>query len=212
MPFKDRREAGEKLAEKLEQYKNNPGVIVIALPRGGVVLGRVIADALHSPLDIVVPRKIGAPDNDEYAIGAIAESGDAVWNEQEKSLYGEEILFIIMKREQKESRRRLAVYRKGLPPRRLFDKIVIVVDDGVATGLTMRAAINTIRAEKPKKLIIAVPGGPADTLDALKKECASLVVLDIPSFFSAVAQLYEKFPQIEDSEVIKLLSRQTSLL
>lgn len=202
MPFKNREDAGEKLAEKLGEYKDREDVIIIALPRGGVVPGRVIADALHAPLDIVVPRKIGAPENDEYAIGAITESGDVVWNEAEKERYGEEIFSIIMKREQKEARRRLDVYRKGLPTRAMKDKMVILVDDGVATGLTMRAAIKTVRAEHPAKIIVAVAGGPPDTIDMLRGETDELVALEIPSFFSAVGQLYEDFPQVQDGEVI----------
>ncbi|MEK7122659.1 MAG: phosphoribosyltransferase family protein, partial [Patescibacteria group bacterium] len=114
LPFKNREEAGRRLAEKLAVYKDNPDVVIIALPRGGVVLGRIIADALNAPLDIVVPRKIGAPDNEEYAIGALTEDGGVVWNEIEKERYGDEILKIIVRREQKEAQRRLQLYRKGM--------------------------------------------------------------------------------------------------
>ncbi len=206
MPFKNREDAGKQLAEKLIEYKDRENVIVISLPRGGVVLGRVIADALRAPLDIVVPRKIGAPENDEYAIGAITESGDAVWNESEKERYGEEILSIIMKKEQKEARRRLDVYRKGLPPRVMKEKKVILVDDGIATGLTMRAAIQTVKAEHPQKIIVAIAGGPQDTIDVLRREVDELVALEIPPFFSAVGQLYEDFPQVEDNQVVALLN------
>lgn len=208
MLFKNREDAGEKLAEKLIEHKDREDVLVIALPRGGVVLGRVIADALHAPLDIVVPRKIGSPENDEYAIGAITESGDAVWNEAEKERYGEEILSIIMKKEQKEARRRLEVYRIGLPPRVMNNKTILLVDDGIATGLTMRAAIQTVKAERPKKIIVTVAGGPQDTINMLRGEIDELITLEIPPFFSAVGQLYEDFPQVEDDEVISLLSKQ----
>lgn len=206
MPFKNREDAGRQLADKLASYKDTPDVVIIALPRGGVVLGRVIADALHAPLDIVVPRKIGAPDNEEYAIGALAEGGEVVWNKMEKERYGDEILDILVKRERKESQRRFITYRKGLPPRVLNNKIVILVDDGIATGLTMRAAIHTIRTEHPKKIIIALPGGPKDTVDMLRGEADELIVLEIPPFFSAVGQLYEEFPQTTDEEVIRLLT------
>lgn len=197
-----------RLAENLLAYKDNPDVVVIALPRGGVVLGRVIADALHAPLDIVVPRKIGAPDNEEYAIGALTEDGGVVWNEAEKERYGEEILAIIVKNERKEAQRRLAVYRNGLPPRILKDRIIILVDDGVATGYTIRSAIKTIRKESPQKIVAALPGGPKDTITALRNEVDDVVVLEIPSFFAAVGQLYQEFPQVEDAEVIRLLHPQ----
>lgn len=205
MPFKNRQEAGEKLAEQLLVYVDNTDVIVIALPRGGVVLGREVANALNVPLDIVVPRKIGAPDNEEHAIGALTEDGEVVWIEQEKERYGEEILTAIVKRERKESQRRLMTYRKGLPSRVLKNKIVILVDDGVATGYTIRSAIKTIKAEQPQKIIVAIPGGPADTLTLLKKEVDELIVLEIPETFWAVGQLYEDFPQVDDGEVIKLI-------
>lgn len=210
MPFKNRKEAGRGLAERLASYKDNPDVVVIALPRGGVVLGRVIANALNAPLDIVVPRKIGAPDNEEYAIGALTEDGKAVWNEAEKERYGDEILEILVKRERKESQRRLALYRKGLPLRMLNNKIVILVDDGVATGYTIRSAIQTIKDEQPQKIIVALPGGPSDTLDLLKKEVDELVILEVPPMFRAVGQLYQEFPQTSDEEVVALLGKMGS--
>lgn len=206
MPFKNREEAGMRLAEKLLAYKDNTDVVVVALPRGGVVLGRVIADALYAPLDIVVPRKIGAPDNEEYAIGALTEDGEVVWNEFEKQRYGEEILAIIVKKERKEARRRLATYRKGLPPRILKDRIVILVDDGVATGYTIRSAIKTIRKESPQKIVVALPGGPEDTVTTLRSEVDDVVALEIPSFFAAVGQLYQEFPQTTDDEVTTMLN------
>lgn len=205
MPFKNRGEAGQRLADKLLAYKDNPDVVVIALPRGGVVLGRVIADALHAPLDIVVPRKIGAPDNEEYAIGALTEDGEVVWSEAEKERYGEESLAIIVKKERKEAQRRLSLYRKNLPPRIFKDKIIILVDDGVATGYTIRSAIKTIRNESPQKIAAALPGGPQDTITALRNEVDEVVVLKVPQFFSAVGQLYQEFSQISDEEVIGLL-------
>lgn len=208
MPFKNREEAGQRLAERLLAYKDNPDVVIIALPRGGVVLGRVIADALHAPLDIIVPRKIGAPENEEYAIGALTEDGEVVWNEAEKQRYGEEILAIIAKEERKEAQRRLATYRRGLPVRILKDKIIILVDDGVATGYTIRSAIKTIRKESPQKIIVALPGGPEDTITALRNEVDEVVVLEVPAYFAAVGQLYEEFPQITDEEVIGLLQRE----
>lgn len=208
MKFKNREDAGKQLAEKLRAYSNDPNVIVIALPRGGVVLGRVICDALGAPLDIVVPRKIGAPDNEEYAIGALTEGGEAVWNRMEKERYSESELNSIVEKERSESRRRLSVYRAGLPQRVIKDRVVILVDDGVATGFTIRSAIKTIKAEGPQKIIVALPGGPEDTIGIVKKEVDDVIVIDIPSVFWAVGQLYEDFPQVNDNEVIALLKNE----
>lgn len=205
MIFKDREDAARHLAKKLSACTNNSDVIVIALPRGGVVLGRIIADELHAPLDIIVPRKIGAPDNEEYAIGALTEQGHVTWNEEEKKRYAKKDLDIIVAKEIQEAKRRLIVYRKNLPPRNLKDKIVILVDDGVATGYTIRAALQTARAEQPKKIIIAITGGPNDTIELLKHEADNVVFLTIPALFLAVGNLYHVFPQVEDDIVIRLL-------
>lgn len=206
MKFKNREDAGRRLAEKLLAYKDNSNVVVVALPRGGVVLGRVIADTLHTHLDIVVPRKICAPDNEEYAIGALTESGEVVWNEAEKERYSSDALNRIVEQERAEAQRRLTAYRKDIPPRILKNRIVILVDDGVATGYTIRSAIKTIKAEHPQKIIIALAGGPADTIKALKGEVGEIVVIALPLIFWAVGQLYEEFPQVSDDEVVKLLS------
>ena len=206
--FKDREEAGRKLAEALEKYKGLKNAVVVALPRGGVVLGRIVADALGAPLDLVVPRKIGAPFNEEYAIGALAESGEAVWNEEERARCDAEALRTIVAKERQEAGRRLSVYRKGLPPRDLKGKTVILVDDGVATGYTMRAAINTVKAGKPEKIVVAVPVGPKDTLGELKREADEVVILHTPVLFFAIGGFYEAFPQVEDEAVIELMKKE----
>ncbi len=206
--FKDREEAGRKLAEALEKYKGLKNAVVVALPRGGVVLGRIVADALGAPLDLVVPRKIGAPFNEEYAIGALAESGEAVWNEEERVRCDAAALRHIVEKERKEAERRLNVYRKGLPPRDLKGKTVILVDDGVATGYTMRAAINTVKAERPEKIVVAVPVGPKDTLGELKREADEVVILHTPMLFFAIGGFYEVFPQVEDEAVIELMKKE----
>ncbi len=204
MIFTDREEAGRKLAEVLKKYRGQKDVIVVALPRGGVVTGRVIADALSVPLDLVVPRKIGAPFNEEYAIGALTETGETIWNEQERERVDQKVLDQIIEKELREAKRRLRVYRRGLPPRNLKGKTVILVDDGVATGNTMRAAIKTARAEKPGKLIVAVPGGSEDVIEQLRTEIDEVIVLT-NEFVGAVGNLYQTFPQVEDAEVIKLM-------
>ncbi len=207
MPFKDRRDAARLLAEKLEDYRGRPDVTVVALPRGGVVLGRVVADFLGAPLDLVVPRKIGAPGNAEYAIGAITEEGDAVWNESERAGTGEDYLEKEVARPRAEARRRLGLYRAGLPPRQLTGRTVIIVDDGVATGHTLRAAIKTVRAASPARIVAAVPVAPRDSAASLRGEVDELVILETPQVFWAIGSFYEEFGQVEDEEVIRLMNR-----
>lgn len=209
MIFHDRAAAAKELAAALVKYKGAQNTIVVALPRGGVVLGRVIADVLELPLDIVVPRKIGHPGNEEYAIGAITETGDAIWNEEEYSRIDKRDLARSIEKEQREAKRRLTLYRAGLGQRDFTGKTVLVVDDGIATGLTMFAAIKTLKTLGASDIIAAVPGGPEDTIKKLKKDktVTAVIVLEIPDSFVAVGQLYEKFDQVEDDEVITLMNR-----
>lgn len=204
MIFNDRKEAGKELAKSLMKYNGKKDVVIVALPRGGVVTGREIADALEAPLDLVIPRKIGAPFDEEYAIGALTETGEIIWNEEERARFDQKTLDQIINKELKEANRRMSVYRQGMPPRNLKGKEVILVDDGVATGHTMRAAIKTVRAEKPKRIIVAVPGGPADSIEQLRTEVDEVVILTT-DFIGAVGSLYKKFPQVQDAEVIKLM-------
>lgn len=208
MQFRDRNDAGQKLAEALIAYQDKPGVLVVALPRGGVVLGRIVADALGAPLDIVVPRKIGAPWHEEYAIGAIGEMGDAVWNEEEKARTPQHYLENAVTREQTEAQRRLNLYRAGLPPRDFKNKTVIIVDDGIATGLTMRAAIATVRAGNPKKLVVAVPVAPPESLAMLRAEADEVITVMAPAWLTSVGEFYRDFPQIDDATVEKLLRQE----
>lgn len=203
--FDDRKDAGEQLAKKLLAFKGATNTIVLALPRGGVVVGRVVADALDLPLDIVVPRKIGAEGNEEYAIGAITEKGDAVWNEAERSQASMSYLERRMEEERQEAARRLAVYRQGRPPRDLQGKTTLLVDDGIATGLTMRAAIATATSEGAARTVVSVPVCPPDALKLMKQVADDVIVLQVPKYFSAIGAFYRTFPQVEDEEVIKLL-------
>ncbi|MBI2552594.1 phosphoribosyl transferase [Candidatus Uhrbacteria bacterium] len=202
--FKDRKEAGEKLAQALVKYKNAPETIVLALPRGGVVVGFEVARALRLPLDIVVPRKIGAPGNPEYAIGAITETGDAMMNDEEVRQVDKEWLKQEMEKEKKEAERRLTAYRAGSPPR-IEGKTVIIVDDGMATGYTMRAAVASVRARKAAKIIVAIPHGAGDSIEQIRREVDEVAALEIPAVYFAVGAHYEEFPQISDAEVISLL-------
>ncbi|MBI2484109.1 phosphoribosyltransferase [Candidatus Uhrbacteria bacterium] len=213
MPFQDRRDAGKKLSEALKTYQDKPDTIVVALPRGGVVLGRIVADELRVPLDIVVPRKIGYPGNEEYAIGALTETGDIIWNEEERARADKTDLEKIVEREKKEAQRRLTEYRTGMPHRNFTGKTLIVVDDGIATGMTMFAAVRSARTLGAAHIVVAIPGGPADTIAILKndKDIDKIIVLEIPSLFFAVGGLYQTFDQVEDADVITLMNRKNDV-
>lgn len=207
MIFYDRHDAGKKLAEALLEYKNDKEAIVIALPRGGVVVGYEVAKLLKLPLDIVSPRKIGAPFNPELAIGAITETGEKILSDELIDSLGisHEHLEQVIAKEKKEALSRLQRFRKNRPPRNLTSKKVIIVDDGLATGATMRAAIKTVKAEKAKELIVAIPVAPQDTLAKIKKEVDKVICLSSPYTFFAVGQFYERFDQTSDEEVVSLL-------
>ncbi len=205
MPFADREDAGKRLAGRLKKYAGKPDTVVVALPRGGVVTGREVADALRLPLDIVVPRKIGSPGDPEYAIGAVTEEGDAVWNESERRAAGEEYLAATLAAERAAARRRLATYRAGMPARSLRGKTVIVVDDGVATGHTMRAAVATVRREGAARLVVAVPVCPPDSRASLEAVADEVEVIESPRAFAAIGAHYGAFPQVSDGEVLRLM-------
>lgn len=209
--FKNRQEAGKKLAQALTKYRKARETIVLALPRGGVVVGYEVARALELPLDIVVPRKIGAPVNPEYAIGAITETGEAIFNEQEVKHVDPAWLKRIMEEEQKEAQRRLAVYHGGAQGPALQGKTVILVDDGIATGYTMRAAVASVKARHPKRIVVAAPNGAPDSIAQSKKEVDEVVALEIPDIYFAVGAQYEEFAQTSDEEVIDLLVKAAEL-
>lgn len=205
--FHDRRAAGAQLADALQQRATAPNTIILALPRGGVVVGAVVAETLHLPLDIVVPRKIGAPGNEEFAIGAITEDGAGVFDEKSIQQYhiAQEYIEATIKKEQAEAQRRLRTYRGQRPPLELRGKTVIVVDDGIATGATMKAALQSVRERDAKTVIVAVPVAAADSLEKLRPLADEIVCLLEPDVFYAVGQWYEEFDQVSDDEVIQLL-------
>ena len=209
MFFKDQVAAGELLAKELVKYKSQDVVIVLAIPRGGVATGYGLAKKLNLPLDVIVTCKIGAPNNPELAIGAVGETEGSLWlNEKLIGELGVSKDFI--KKEAKiqklEIKRREKIYRQGREPLDLKNKTVILVDDGLATGATMMAAIREIRNMKPKKVIVVVPVAPPDTVEELKKEADEVICLQTPKLFFAVGQWYENFRQYSDEEVIKLLA------
>jgi predicted phosphoribosyltransferase len=208
LPFQDREEAGKMLALKLTEYSNKD-TIVLAIPRGGVVIGYQVANELKAPLDIIVPRKIGAPYNSELAIGAVAEDGSLSLDESavmymniSKSYIEEE-----SRRQITEIRRRLKLYRGETPYPMLQDHVIIIVDDGIATGLTVKAAIASIRKKKPKSVVVAVPVAPRSTVKELEKEADRVICLSTPEFFYAIGQFYVDFSQTTDGEVIRLLKK-----
>lgn len=206
--FKDRKDAGLQLAKELEQCRGT-GAIVLALPRGGVVVGHEIAQLLGLPLDIVVTRKIGHPGNPEYAICAVDENGTLLCNESEKNLMNEKWLKDEIEKQITEAKRRTRVYRGDGVRKRIKGKTVIVTDDGVATGLTMRLAIKAIKAQNPKRIVVAVPVAPPEIARKLKSEVDELVVLSPPEEFAgAVGAHYQEFEQIDDDTVISLLRSQ----
>jgi putative phosphoribosyl transferase len=209
MIFENRKHAGKLLGEALKKYEHDPNVIVIGLPRGGVVVAYEVARILGVPLDIVSPRKIGAPFNPELALGAITETGGGVFDEQLIAYLGvsKDQITKTIEQEKVTAQKRLKLYRKNKPPRNLMGKIVIIVDDGLATGSTMKAAIQSIKAENADRIIVAIPVSPIDTLKEIKNLVDEVVCLSSPSLFHAVGQFYREFDQTSDEEVIALLNQ-----
>ena len=207
MFFKNRKDAGLQLAKRLKILSlKNP--IVIGLPRGGVVVAAIVAQELHCALDVIVPRKLGAPHNPELAIGALA--GEClVLNEEiiETLEVSKEWIEAEKIRQQQEAARRLALFRKDKPPLDVRGKTVILVDDGIATGATMRASLAFMKKNSCLQCIIAIPIGPHDVIEEFLKAGEEVICLDAPLAFSAVGEFYEDFPQTEDREVIDLLSQ-----
>jgi putative phosphoribosyl transferase len=210
--FKDRVEAGRKLAEKLEKYKGDKKVIVLAVPRGGVVVGREVAEHLDCPLDICVTKKLGAPGQSELAIGAVGPDGVWVVDEKIAESTGADERYIKQESEvkTKEVERRMKEFRKGKKELKLEGKTVILVDDGIATGATMEAAAKWLRQKKAKKMVLAVPVAPPDSLEKLKNLFDEVVCLETPWSFFAVGQFYEIFGQTTDEEVVRILNKQIS--
>lgn len=206
MMLKDRADAGVKLAERLKEFAGRDDVLLYALPRGGAVVAASIAKALKMPFDVLVTRKIGAPNNEEYAIGALSETGETVWNEAERDAHDAKQIGEIIEKEKKESARRVKKYRQERPLPSFEGKTVVIVDDGVATGLTMQAAIKGARHQGAARVLVAVPHGAKESLAELRRFGAEVVALDEPDFYGAVGQFYESFPQIEDDEVLALLA------
>jgi len=207
--FSNRTEAGRLLAEKLVKYAGRTDVIVLGLPRGGVPVAYEVAKRLGVPLDVFIVRKLGVPGFEELAVGAIASGGVRVLNEDVLRALpnANETVESITARETAELERREHSYRDGRPAPELRDRVVILVDDGLATGATMRAAVKALRHRGAAKIVVAVPVGPPDTCREFEEEADETICASVPEFFQAVGQYYEDFSQTSDDEVRELLAR-----
>jgi len=209
MRFADRADAGRKLIPVLEKYKDSKDAIVIGLPRGGVVNAYEVAKGLNLPLDIIVVRKIGAPMQPELAVGALTQEGDLLLNQDLMNRIGlmQQDIAGIIEDEKKEAQRRLELYRGDRQPLDLKNKTVIMVDDGLATGATMRAAIISARGMGAKKIVVAIPVSTIDTLRKIEQEADEVICLYVPDRFWGISGFYDVFFQTEDDEVIDLLRK-----
>jgi len=206
MLFSDRRDAGVRLAVALDPLRGRD-VVVLGIPRGGVEVAAVAADALSAPLDVVIPRKLGAPGNPELGLGAVAE-GVEVLDERLIRLLGVEPNYLRAEiaSQLEEIARRSAAYRQGRAPVAVAGRTAVVIDDGIATGGTAAAAVRWARARGANEVVLAVPVSPPDAADRLRSEADEVIVLATPEPFYAVGQWYMNFPQVSDEEVVSLLS------
>jgi predicted phosphoribosyltransferase len=205
MRFRDRYDAGEKLADALSAYQGqNP--LILAIPRGGVVLGRVISDRLQGELNLLLVRKIGHPNNPEFALAAVSEDRTLVFPDPSlKNALSPRFLEEAKEQELRRIQEARARWGKGLPPPDPRDRVVIVVDDGIATGATMLCGLQGIRRHNPRHLVASAPVAPGEVLDLLRSEADEVVILYTPDSFYAVGQFYERFDAVEDEEVVRLL-------
>jgi putative phosphoribosyl transferase len=209
MLFRDRTDGGRALAGQLGQYADRPDVVVLALPRGGVPAGFEVAEALGAPLDVFLVRKLGFPGNEEFAMGAIASGGFRVVNEPLLHRYGipQTAVDRVVEQEEQELRRRERLYRGDRPPADLRGKTVILVDDGLATGSSMQAAVTAVRSQQPSRIVVAVPVGPSESVRQLARMADEVVCVATPEPFLAVGRFYDSFEQTTDEEVAGLLER-----
>lgn len=202
--FRNREEAGERLAAHLGDYRNDASTLILALPRGGVAVGYPLSLVLNAPLDLLITRKIGAPGNPEYALGAISETGALFWNQQAVASFSLTPLDLeeAARVGKEEIARRVGLYRQGRPLPSVTDRTIILVDDGLATGATFLASIAAIRRLNPRHIVGAIPVGPQETIRELRRQVDRLVVLMTPEPFYAVGDFYADFTQVEDRDVL----------
>ena len=209
LPLHNRSEAGRYLAQALLHHAGRDDVMILALPRGGVPVAIEVASALNAPLDLMLVRKLGTPGQEELAMGAIAQGGVRVINRDvvETLRISEDVITAVERRERKELERRQRAYRGDRPPPNLRGKRVILIDDGLATGATMRSAIKAVRTRAPAMIVVAVPLAPEETVAVLEQEADEVVCLTTPEPFVAIGCWYHDFPQASDGEVRDLLAR-----
>ena len=208
MDFKDRRDAGRALAKALDAWRGRPGLLVLGLPRGGVPVASEVARALGAPLDVLVVRKLGHPGQEEFAMGAIASGGVRYLDESTLAwpVPAAEIEAVV-EREQVELARRERLYRGERAPLALEGRVLLLVDDGLATGATMRAAVMAVRAGRPQRIVVAVPVASREALQSVGSVADEVVCVFTPAHFRAVGQWYEDFGQTSDEEVCRLLAK-----
>jgi predicted phosphoribosyltransferase len=209
MLFADRRDAGRVLAGLLTKYANRDDVLILALPRGGVPVAFEVAHALRAPLDVFIVRKLGVPGHDELAMGAIATGGVRVLNEDVVGALGlsAKVIDAVAAREEKELERRERIYRGARTPPEVRERTVVLVDDGLATGSTMRAAVAALRKQRPARIVVAVPVAAPETCEEFKTEVDETVCAATPRMFNGVGRWYEDFSQTSDDEVHELLAQ-----
>lgn len=203
--FKDRYDAGEQLSKALSAYAGKKDVLLLAIPRGALQIGEVLHERLKAPLDIIVTKKIPHPMSEEFAIGAVGPGGEFFVNPYAEAT--PQYIERERKRIEAAVEEKYRRYRGDLPKPEVRGKTVILVDDGIATGSTMLAAIHVLRKQKPKRIVVAVPVGPPDTVALIAKEADEMVCLLTPDYFYAIGQFYESFVQVEDEEAIGILRR-----
>lgn len=213
IPYKDRRQAGSFLAEKLNEKIRPGNACILALPRGGVPVAWEVARKLRLPLDVLAVKKIGAPDNPEFAIGALAENQRPVWNQEAIRELGvpRHALRTLADAVQEQIRRQTARWRAGNAPLPVKDRTVILVDDGVATGTTMSSAIELLRRQGARRIVAAAPVGPVSAVSYLKLQADEMVILQTPQPFFSVGQWYENFDAVSDETVTRLLTGQKKI-
>lgn len=211
MLFRNRKEAGKRLAGALMQFKGKD-VVVLGIPRGGVVVANEVAKALGAPLDVVVTRKIEAPGEPEYALGAVTQEGDVIMDRQAAESLGASPSYIDdqVRKKREEVRERMERLRGDAPYPPLEGKVVVIVDDGIATGSSVGAAVMSVKKRKPKEIVVAVPVAPVDAVEMLSEDKTKVVCLETPGPFLAIGEFYGDFDQVEDLEVKRILDENSA--